>query len=754
MMSRRFAPSAVVPPAILVALTVLAPALWTATAQAVLVGPNLLVNAGAETAIGPEWSQPGPAPTGPPVRLQYNAPDTPPSPGNLVTGGSFDGGLYFIGGGAQPQPRTQQTIVMSAADVSAIDAGGVTSSLNAFIGGFSSQGDSLSVNAVWRNAANDAVLTQTLDPVTNVERMNRTGFLPRESIDAIPPGARSVVVTLTGTRLAGNDNDGWIDNISLQLLTGAPPALKKVFAAPTTPPDDPITLTITVDNTQTSTPQSGWTFIDDLATGLVVAPTPNRQTTCVNGSVTAPAGDESITGSGDVAASASCTISVDVVSPTLGATYTNGADNMTAIGLSEPTSPATLRIAFTPPTVTISSPTAGTFLAHGSTSKAGAFVCASESGTVASCTASVAPPGGGSATSLTSGGSVPTATAGTYTITATAVDGSGQITTATRTYVVAAAPTATITTPASGAIYTSGHGGAAAYSCASAASTITRCAATVKPPNGPTELLPDGSTIPTADSGTYTITLTADDELGQTKTATRTYVVAAGPVATTRPPGCDKLPAKLALARATFSRGARTIDILAPITTRASGRVKISLRAARKFTNITAPIDSARRRIRIVNSILRSQAELGTGIITMTYDGDADTRPQVVRLRAANNKANLAVVRPTISNGFLRASGTVTSRAKGIVRVQLQYVNSADGQTVTLVRRAAIDSLGRWSLNSELSPAIQAQLAARCGTVRSYTLFTGYAPRRIRGEMKSLQVNSLQVNSLQVFGPR
>ncbi len=206
------------------------------------------------------------------------------------------------------------------------------------------------------------------------------------------------------------------------------------------------------------------------------------------------------------------------------------------------------------------------------------------------------------------------------------------------------------------------------------------------------------------------------------------------------PSGCDKRTSKLAFARATFNRSRRTIDVLAFITRRASGRVNIGLRAAGRTRSFTAPIDSAAGQIRIVRSIFTSQARLGTGIFTLTYNGDSDTRPQVVRLRAANNKARLSLGRPTITEGFLRASGRVTSRARGVVRVQLQFVNRADGRTITLERKAPIDSLGRWRLNYQLPPIVRAQIATRCGTVHSYTLFTGYLPRRIRGEMKSYQV--------------
>ena len=61
------------------------------------------------------------------------------------------------------------------------------------------------------------------------------------------------------------------------------------------------------------------------------------------------------------------------------------------------------------------------------------------------------------------------------------------------------------------------------------------------------------------------------------------------------------------------------------------------------------------------------------------------------------------------------------------------------GRTITIERTAAISS-GRWSLAYQLPASIQALIASRCGTVHSYTLFTGYQRRRIHGEMKSYQV--------------
>lgn len=180
------------------------------------------------------------------------------------------------------------------------------------------------------------------------------------------------------------------------------------------------------------------------------------------------------------------------------------------------------------------------------------------------------------------------------------------------------------------------------------------------------------------------------------------------------------------------------LDVLAPITSLASGRADVELHAAGQRYRFTAPVNSRDGRIRFQKRIPAAQARLGTGILTITYKGDADTRPQKVRLRAARQKAELRLQRPAIaSNGRLRASGRVNDRPRGVVRVQLEYV--VGGETKTHQFLAKISD-GEWSLNQDLSQTVRNEIANRTGSVHSYTLFTGYMPARMRGEMRSFQV--------------
>lgn len=234
-----------------------------------------------------------------------------------------------------------------------------------------------------------------------------------------------------------------------------------------------------------------------------------------------------------------------------------------------------------------------------------------------------------------------------------------------------------------------------------------------------------------APNTTYHYRIVAVSNAGTTRGADRVFQT------TSLPPPIAPQPSKLQLARATISKSSRKIDILAPITARASGRVNIELHAASMRHRWTAAIDSADGRIRDVESIPAAQANLGTGILTIAYPGDPDTRPQVVRLRAANVQARLDASRPTLQGKRLRAQGTIAGAARGVVRVQLEYFSG--GVTTTLEKHASITD-GRWVLDTQITAAERQAIGQRQGTVHSYILFTGYLPAKMRGEMQSYQV--------------
>jgi hypothetical protein len=192
------------------------------------------------------------------------------------------------------------------------------------------------------------------------------------------------------------------------------------------------------------------------------------------------------------------------------------------------------------------------------------------------------------------------------------------------------------------------------------------------------------------------------------------------------------------VSRSRVLRSDRRLDVLAPITSRARGGVEVTYRGDGRTHTFDAKITGsggALDRMRFREPITRGQARLGTGIVTLNYLGDANTRAEEVRLRAASQRARLDVEEISLIGDRLSAQGSVTSRAEGIVRFRYSYLDPAGRPQVHLAR-ATIQDDGSWELDDDVVPP---QLA-RCGGYLSI-LFTGYFERRIRGEMLAYELN-------------
>ena len=221
--------------------------------------------------------------------------------------------------------------------------------------------------------------------------------------------------------------------------------------------------------------------------------------------------------------------------------------------------------------------------------------------------------------------------------------------------------------------------------------------------------------------GTATVTIADDD--------TTPSGPGPGPgTATTRD------PAKLQVLRAQVRRG--RLDVLAQITARATGAVRISFRSGGRTTRFTATIAPGGR-IRVDRLLPAVQRRRTTGILSIAYGGNARVRPDDLRLRAASGRARLTRDVTRIRNRRLEVSGTISRAARGVVRLRLAYVES-DGEVTELTYRARISiprsGAGRWSIRE----ALPARAAAVGGQLDIQ--FTGYEPRLIRGEQLSKQV--------------
>jgi hypothetical protein len=196
------------------------------------------------------------------------------------------------------------------------------------------------------------------------------------------------------------------------------------------------------------------------------------------------------------------------------------------------------------------------------------------------------------------------------------------------------------------------------------------------------------------------------------------------------------------VSRARVLREARRLDVLAPITSRARGAdVAVTYQGDGRSDTFDAEVTEgggALDHIRFREPITRGQAELGTGIVNLNYLGDGDTSPELVRLRAASQRAELEVEEIGLTGDRLSAQGSVTSRADGVVRLRFSYVDP-DGSPQVHDARAEIHDDGDWEL---VEGQVPAQLA-RCGGYLSIQ-FTGFFERRIRGEQLAYELNAGQ----------
>ena len=204
--------------------------LLAAPASAEIPAGNLVQNPGADVGEGaadsdallplPSWAVEATL-----TAVQYGAPQFPTPEDATRLGG---GRNFFAGGPGGEVAAASQTVDVSRA-APEIDAGRVTATLSALIGGYSSQEDNATVSAFPLDATGASTGVTTIGPVTAAERASVTTLLPRSASFAVPAGTRSIRVTIVATRTAGSYNDGYADNVSLSLV-GPPVAGQSVGA--------------------------------------------------------------------------------------------------------------------------------------------------------------------------------------------------------------------------------------------------------------------------------------------------------------------------------------------------------------------------------------------------------------------------------------------------------------------------------------------------------------------------------------------
>jgi hypothetical protein len=152
------------------------------------------------------------------------------------------GGLnYFSGGGYVSESTATQEIVLDAVTVAAVDAQTREAVLSAQLGSYS-DGDTPRITASFLGAGGALLGSVRVELVNPREPAHPTNtFVPREAAARVPPGTRTILVEIRSSRTNGDSNDGYADNVSLDLRQVAPPrtdlriAFEASFSSPVTP---------------------------------------------------------------------------------------------------------------------------------------------------------------------------------------------------------------------------------------------------------------------------------------------------------------------------------------------------------------------------------------------------------------------------------------------------------------------------------------------------------------------------------------
>ncbi len=256
-----------------------------------------------------------------------------------------------------------------------------------------------------------------------------------------------VTATTAGSKLNTTGNvtstNGGPGNTGSDTLTViAPPGISKSFAPNPIAVSGVSTLTFTVTNANSSTSLTGVAFADTFPAGLAVAATPNATTSGCGAPAFAPAAGNSslsFTG-GSIAASGTCTVTVDVTATTAGSkvnttgnvTSTNGGTGNTGTGTLTVIAPPGISKSFAPNpifvggvstlTFTVTNPNAGTSLtgiAFADTFPAGLVVAATPNATTTGCGAPAFAPAAGNSSLSFTGGTIAASSTCTVTVAVT-----------------------------------------------------------------------------------------------------------------------------------------------------------------------------------------------------------------------------------------------------------------------------------------------------------------------------------------------
>jgi len=182
--------------------------------------PNLIKNGGAEAGPGVMdastvgASMPGWTRTPSFTVVKYAAGGGFP---DATVAGPIGGKANFFAGGPNVATSSATQVVKVTRFKAPIDAGQRVATLSAFLGGYATHGDSMSVTASFLSESGKKLGVLKIGPVTVVERNSVTALIQKSASKLVPKRTRAIQVKLAAKRVNPSYNDGYADNVSLTL---------------------------------------------------------------------------------------------------------------------------------------------------------------------------------------------------------------------------------------------------------------------------------------------------------------------------------------------------------------------------------------------------------------------------------------------------------------------------------------------------------------------------------------------------------
>ena len=130
---------------------------------------------------------------------------------------AIKGGKAFFAGGNVALSTATQTDSVPPSWLKQVQRGRVKAVLSADLGGYGGQQDSATVVAHFLDSGGVELKTLLIGPVTVSARSGLTKLLLRTATVAVPAQTQGITIVITSTRVDGQYDDAYVDNVSLVL---------------------------------------------------------------------------------------------------------------------------------------------------------------------------------------------------------------------------------------------------------------------------------------------------------------------------------------------------------------------------------------------------------------------------------------------------------------------------------------------------------------------------------------------------------